>query len=84
MEYDECREVAQQLLDKLVDHFGGSISCIGDDYQYRHPTGIKAVIEARAKEFNVNVKLGLLTGALAPRLDEEINRVLDEHLGSSV
>lgn len=82
LDSDECREVAEHLLDKLVDHFGGSVSCIGEDYQYRHPTGIKALVEARSEELNVNVKLGLMTAALAPKLEQEINRVLDEHIGT--
>lgn len=80
MEHDECREFAERLLDKMVDKFGGNVSCVGDDYQYQHSAGVKAVVEARAKELNVNVKLGLLAGALAPKLNEEINRVLDDHL----
>ncbi|MDB4512273.1 polyhydroxyalkanoic acid system family protein [Arenicella sp.] len=83
MSHDECREVAEQILEKLIDHFGGSVSHAGEDYQYKHPTGVKAVIEPGAKELNVNVKLGLLTSALAPKLEEEINRALDDHLGTN-
>ena len=83
MGHDECREVAQKLLDKLVNRMGGSVSCIGDDYQYTHSTGIKAIVEPRAKELSVNVKLGLLTSSLAPKLDTEIDRVLDDYLGAT-
>lgn len=80
MELDECREFSEKLMDKMVDKFGGSVSCVGDDYQYSHSTGIKAIVEPREKELNVNVKLGLLTGALAPQLEGEINKVLDKYL----
>lgn len=81
MNHAECITVAEELLDKLVDHFGGSVSCVGDDYRYTHPTGIKADVLARSGELSVNVKLGLLTRSLAPKLEREINRVLDEHIG---
>ena len=81
LDQSECQSVAEELLDKLVDRFGGSVSCVGDDYQYQHSTGIKATVEAREGQLNVNVKLGLITSALAPKLESEINRVLDEHIG---
>ena len=83
MEHAECCEFAERLLDKMVDKFGGSVSSVGDDYQYNHSTGIKAIVEPRAKELNVNVKLGLLTSALAPKLEGEINKVLDKYMESS-
>lgn len=82
MEQDECCEFAERLLDKMVDKFGGSVSSVGENYQYSHSTGIKAIVEPRAKEINVNVKLGLLTGALAPKLEGEINKVLDKYMDS--
>ncbi|MBX2849746.1 MAG: polyhydroxyalkanoic acid system family protein [Acidiferrobacterales bacterium] len=80
MGQDECRVVAEQMLDKLVDHFGGSVSSVGEDYQFNHPTGIKAMVEAGDKELYVNVKLGILTSGLAPKVEAEINKILDEHI----
>lgn len=83
LNHEECVNLAEELLDKLVGHFGGSVSCVGDDYQYTHPTGIKAMVVPGEQDLMVNVKLGLLTRSLAPRLEEEINRVLDEYIGAS-
>lgn len=81
LDKDECRAVAEDLLDQLVDRFGGSVSEQGDDYLFRHPAGVKAMVEARQGELNVNVKLGLMTRSLAPTLEDKINKVLDEQLG---
>lgn len=81
MQADECREVAEDLLDQLVDHFGGSIQSEGENYWYRHSTGIKAKVIPADGEISIDVKMGLLTRAMAPQLEREINRVLDEKLG---
>ena len=76
-----CNDLAQQLLDKLVNKFGGSVKAGEGDYRYKHSTGINAVIEPREGELLVNVKMGMLTRAMAPQLEAEINRVLDEQIG---
>lgn len=83
LDQDRCRDVAEQLLDKLINKFGGSISEEGEDYRYNHPTGIKAKVEPRAGEITIDVKLGMMTRSLAPKLDEAINRVLDEYIGEA-
>jgi len=80
MEYDECCQFAEKLLDKMVDKFGGNLSCVDDTYQYKHSTGIKASVEPASKEINVNVTLGLLTSAMAPMVEDEINKVLDKYI----
>jgi len=41
-----------------------------------------ALVEAKEGQLNVDVKLGMMTRALAPQLEAEMNRVLDEHLGA--
>jgi len=81
LDEQQCRDVAEQLLDKLVAKFGGSLQAGGDEYYYKHSTGINAVVEPRHGELLVNVKMGLLTRAMAPQLEAEINRVLDEQIG---
>ena len=80
LDQQECRDVAEKLLDKLVAKFGGSVKAGGDEYHYKHSTGINAVVEPRDGELLVNVKMGLLTRAMAPQLEAEINRVLDEQI----
>lgn len=77
----ECRAVAEKLLDKLVTKFGGSVKAGGDDFHYKHSTGINALVEPRDGELLVNVKMGMLTRSMAPQLEAEINRVLDEKIG---
>ena len=77
----ECCAVAEQLLDKLVDYFGGSFDNQGTQYSYKHKSGVKARVLPRAGEITVEVKLSLMTRALAPKIEQEMNRVLDEYLG---
>ena len=77
---DECREVAEELLDMLVDKFGGRVRPDGNKYHYKHTTGISALVEANAGEVTIKVKLGMLTRSFAPQLEKEINRILDEHI----
>lgn len=81
LDEEGCRSVAENLLDQLVDHFGGYVEHEGDHYRYMHGTGIKARVIPAEGEITISVTMGLLTGALAPRLEKEINRVLDEQIG---
>ncbi|RBP49726.1 polyhydroxyalkanoic acid system family protein [Arenicella xantha] len=76
----ECSALAETLLDKLVDKFGGSYRPQGDNYRYRHTAGVDATVEPKQGTLLVNVKLGFMTRALAPQLEAEMNRVLDEYL----
>ena len=76
----ECQAIALQLLDKLVNKFGGKYTPDGNNYRYKHTAGVNALVEPKAGELSVDVKLGMMTRALAPQLEKEMNRVLDEHL----
>jgi len=67
-------------LQKLVSKFGGSYQEKGSNFAYRHTAGVTADVEPKAGELVVNVKLNFMTRALAPQLESEMNRVLDEHL----
>lgn len=80
LDQTECTALAEELLDKLVSTFGGKYSADGSNYQYRHTAGVNATVEPKAGELLVNVKLGLMTRALAPQLESEMNKVLDEYL----
>ena len=77
----ECRVAAESLLDKLVEKMGGSYAPSGQCYEYKHTSGLKAVVEPNDDELVINVKLGLMTMGLKPMLDREINKQLDEHFG---
>ena len=77
---EECKEVAEELLDMLVDRFGGRVRPDGNRYHYKHTTGISAMVETSHSDVTIKVKLGMMTRSLAPQLEREINRVLDEHM----
>ena len=80
LDEQECNALAEELLEKLVAKFGGHYSQRGASYSYRHSAGVKATVEPREGELLVDVKLGMMTRALAPQLKSEMNKVLDEHL----
>jgi len=76
----ECQALAVELLDELVSKFGGKYKPDGANYRYKHTAGVNALVETKAGQLNVDVKLGMMTRALAPQLEKEINRVLDDRL----
>ena len=78
----ECQDLALELLEKLVSKFGGKYKQDGSNYRYKHTAGVNALVEPKAGELSVDVKLGMMTRALAPQLEKEMNRVLDDHLSS--
>lgn len=78
----ECQNIAVELLEKLVSKFGGKYKQDGSNYRYKHTAGVNALVEPKAGELSVDVKLGMMTRALAPQLEKEMNRVLDDHLSS--
>ena len=80
MDEAQCRKVAEQLMDQLIEKFGGSLKTRGEHYLYKHPSGIDATVQPRAGELQIDVKMGLLTRAMAPQLEAEIDRVLDEKI----
>ncbi len=77
---DECRSVAVELLDRLVGEYGGSYKPVGDNFSYKHATGINAQVEPKDGELLVDVKLGIMTRSFAPKLEEKMNQVLDDYL----
>ena len=79
LDAQQCGRVAEDLLNKLVQKMGGSYTPEGEHYVYKHSTGVKAKVEPKQGELNIDIKLGLMTRALAPKLEQEINRQLDKH-----
>lgn len=80
LDQSQCRELAEDLLGQLVNKFGGSISEKGSCLLYKHATGMKASVEPRSGELDINVKLNLMTRSFAPEIEKRINQVLDEHI----
>lgn len=75
-----CQNLAVELLDKLVNKFGGSYKPLGNNYTYKHTAGVNATVEPTEDELVVNVKLGIMARAFAPQLEAEMNKVLDDYL----
>lgn len=80
LDEQQCQSLAEELLQKLVKKFGGSYKPNGNNFIYKHGAGVSANVEPKAGELLVNVKLGLMTRAMAPQLEAEMNKVLDQHL----
>jgi len=80
LDQQDSKELAEKLLNKLVDKFGGKFSEDSDSYRYKHTAGINAVVEPNEGEFVIDVKLGFMARSLGPTLEGHINKVLDEYL----
>lgn len=80
LDEDECRSLAESLLEKLVQKFGGSVQLDGASLCYRHTTGMKAYVEPRDGQLDIRVKLNFMTKSLAPAIEKQINAVLDKHI----
>jgi len=76
----ESRALAENLLNKLVDKYGGRYGEEGDGFRYKHPAGVNAIVEPNEGEFIVNIKLGIMTRALGPKLQGDMDKILDEYL----
>jgi len=76
----ESREMAENLLNKLVSKYGGKLTEDGNDFRYKHTAGVNATIEPKESEFVITVKLGIMARALGPKLEGDMNRILDEYL----
>ena len=80
LDADECRVLAEDLLNQLVDKFGGSIAEEGECLSYKHSTGMKAFVEPKEGELDINIKLNIMTRSFAPEIEKRINQVLDQHI----
>jgi len=76
----QSKELAEKLLAKLVNKFGGKVSEDGKNFIYKHTMGVDAVVEPNQGEFVVDVKLGFMARPLAPKLEGKMNEILDEYL----
>ena len=80
LDEQECYALAEQLLQKLVGEFGGRYTPKGNNFVYKHTAGVAAEVEPRDGELEVNVTLGFMARAMAPQLEQEMNKVLDDYL----
>ena len=84
LDHEQCRTVAKDLLGKLVDQYGGSLIPDGENFSYRHTSGMKAVVEPREGELDIKVKLNFMTMAFAPEIKRQINQVLDKYISEDL
>jgi len=80
LDQQESRALAENLLNKLIDKYGGRYAEEDDNFRYKHPAGVNAIVEPNEGEFIVNIKLGIMTRALGSRLQGDMDRILDEYL----
>ena len=80
LDKQESRALAEKLLTKLVDKYGGRYDEDDDSFRYKHPAGVNAIVEPKEGEFIVNIKLGIMTRALGPKIEADMDRILDGYL----
>lgn len=78
----QCIETANDLITKLKNKYGGDCQHSGDDILYKHPTGLTASISPKDDALTIDVKFTMLTLPLKSTIEQEVNKVCDEHLCS--
>ena len=76
----ESKALAEKLLNKLVSKYGGDLTQNDQEFRYKHSLGVNALVEANESEFLINIKLGLMARALGPKVEGDMNTLLDKYL----
>lgn len=76
-----CQTLAETLVAKFVDRIGGSARTEGQTIHYSHISGTRGTLAIKEDGIVVDLKLGFLVRAMAPKIESEINRICDEHIG---
>ncbi len=79
--HGECEQLAEELLDRLVDHYGGAVKKDRNTFRYSHRSGMSAVVETGEDALDIAIRLTMMTRAFGPKIEQQLNRILDEHLG---
>ena len=74
------RKRAERLAKQLQSEFGGNYRWEGNTVHYSYSGGIDARLTLQDADILVDVKLGVLMLMLRKRLQQEIERYLDQHL----
>ena len=74
------RKRAERLAKQLQSEFGGNYRWEGNTVHYNYSGGIDARLTLQEADILVDVKLGVLMLMLKKRLQQEIERYLDQHL----
>jgi putative polyhydroxyalkanoate system protein len=75
------RRRAESLAKQLQSEYGGNYRWEGNTVHYNYSGGIDARLTLQDDDILVDVKLGVLMLLLKNRLQQEIERYLDKHLG---
>lgn len=83
---DKAREIAWQWAEQVEAEFG--MECTveeGDDEDLVHftRTGVNGTLRVTAEAFDLNARLGFLLGAFHKTIESEIEKNLDQLLGSA-
>lgn len=76
----ESWNLAVDLLEKLVEKYGGEIEEYDESLSYKHPTGLRGEVVPVAGKISVELKLNLMTRAFAADIEQGINSVLDRYV----
>lgn len=78
----QCLDTANDLITRLKDKYGGECQQSGDDILFKHPTGLTANISPGDDDLTIDIKFTMLTLPLKSTIEQEVNKVCDEHLCS--
>jgi putative polyhydroxyalkanoate system protein len=77
MSHDKARKSAEKVARKLEDEFKLAWQWNGDTVHFER-TGVHGTLHVGNKEIRLNAKLGFMLGLVAPKIESEIHRHLDE------
>lgn len=77
----EARQAAVKMAQRLREDFGLDYEWNGQVLRFRRP-GVAGKLHVTGKEIRLEVSLGLLLAFLKPRIEAEVEQVLDQLLGA--
>ncbi len=69
-----------ELMEELIDRYGGDMEAHGYQISYSHPSGSRGVLESGEEDLNLDLQLGLMMLPMASKIRSELNRLCDERL----
>jgi putative polyhydroxyalkanoate system protein len=77
----KAKVAAQKLADQLADDYDLECEWDGDTLCFKR-TGLTGSLEVSKDSFDLDVHLGFLLSAFAPKIEEQIKKNLDKFAGS--
>jgi putative polyhydroxyalkanoate system protein len=82
LDLEQARAVVDKVAQRLREKYGVGTRWDGDELRFSH-MGVDGGIAVSADQVHVQARLGMLMGALKPRIENEIRSKLDEYFGPS-